>query len=54
MLYEVITLLAVNKADLGREGGLCPEGGIRISARTGLGIDRLLERMERELCLRSA
>jgi len=48
------TLLAVNKADLGRGGGPCPEGGVRISARTGLGIDRLLERMERELCLRSA
>ena len=48
------TLLAVNKADLGRAGGACPAGGIRVSARTGLGTDRLLEEMERELCLRSA
>jgi len=49
-----LTLLAVNKADRGRAGGPCPEGAIRISARTGQGVDRLLERMERELCLRSA
>jgi len=48
------TLLAVNKADLGKGGGPCPTGGIRISARTGMGIEGFLERMERELCLRSA
>jgi GTPase len=48
------SILAVNKADLGRGGGACPPGGVRISAATGEGIDRLLGEMERELCVRSA
>jgi tRNA modification GTPase len=36
------TLLVANKADLGRPG---PDGALRISARTGLGMDALRARL---------
>lgn len=44
------TLVAVNKSDLGTDGGACPQGGVRISAATGDGIDALLAAAERILC----
>ncbi len=46
------TLVAVNKSDVGTAGGPCPQGGIRISAATGDGIDALLAAAERIVCER--
>ncbi len=43
-------LLAINKVDLGTRGGRAAQGGFRISARTGKGIDELLRAIEGELC----
>jgi len=48
---EKPTLLAANKRDLCHPGAHVPEGGVRISARTGEGIPDLLSSIERELCL---
>lgn len=48
-------ILGVNKADLGAQAGRVPRGGFRISAKTGYGIEELLNAIEGELCrLRSA
>lgn len=46
------TLVAINKSDLGTAGGSCPQGGVRISAATGDGIDALIAAAERLLCER--
>ena len=43
-------LLAINKVDLGVQGGRAPPGGFRISAKTGKGVDELLDAVEGELC----
>lgn len=47
---EKPSILAVNKADLGAEGGPVQEGGFRISAKTGKGLDELVRAIEGELC----
>jgi len=44
------SILAVNKTDLGTGGGPVEKGSVRISARTGEGLDVLLRAMEGELC----
>ncbi len=46
------TIVAVNKSDRGTAGGACPQGGVRISAATGDGIDALLAAAERITCER--
>lgn len=43
-------LMAINKSDLGVRGGRVLPGEFRISAKTGKGIDLLLEAIGRELC----
>ncbi|MBM2828220.1 MAG: GTPase HflX [Actinobacteria bacterium] len=43
-------ILAVNKADLGTAGGPIEKDSVRISARTGDGLDVLVRAMEGELC----
>jgi GTP-binding protein HflX len=43
-------LLALNKVDLGVRGGRAAPGGLRISAKTGKGVDELLDAIEGELC----
>lgn len=43
-------ILAVNKADLGTAGGPIEKGSVRISAKTGDGLDVLVRAVEGELC----
>jgi len=43
-------LLAINKVDLGIQGGRAAPGGFRISAKTGKGVDELLQAIEGEIC----
>lgn len=47
---EKPAVLAVNKADLGTAGGRVPEGGIRISAKTGEGLETLIRAVEGGIC----
>ncbi len=47
---EKPSVLAVNKYDIGTAGGRPPEGGIRISAVTGFGLEALRIAIEGEIC----